>query len=258
MIAPYRNDIHPWEGHRPWERYAVEIAIPVIDAMDTLPTVLELLRLQTVRPYLVLIDTGSQPAQWEQLQTLRAPDVEIHRIASGGMRHASAPVAVALDLALSLCRTPAQILTHQDCFLTRRDALERLVSKLGPQTPVVGYQITPRTVKGWRKMCGHTWTGLDVPTIRRTAARWGYNGQKNFDTEYGFFQALAKEEIYPVLLGAEENYTRNQTEDFDHVRSWPSAGLYSPDHRARAAEWMADALRDARQRIREWRQETNR
>lgn len=255
MIAPYRNEQNPWEGHAPWKTHRVEVVIPVIDAMDTLPVVLELLRLQTIRPYLVIIDTGSQPAQWEQLQALRAADLEIHRIASGGMMHASAPVAVALDLGLSICRTPYQILTHQDCFLLRRDAVEALVNQLGPQAPVVGYQITPRTIPAWQTMCGHTWTGLHVPTIRKTSAKWGYNGQRNFDTEYGFFTALAEEGIAPILLGGESNYSRNITADFDHVRSWPSSGLYAPEHRAKSLQWMEEALKDARQRIRAWRNE---
>ena len=252
MIAPFRKTAKGWEGSAPWRRHAVEVCIPVIDPMDTLPEVLALLRLQTVSPYIVLIDTGSQPAQLEALEALRGPDVEIHRIASAGQRHASASVAVALDLAVSLCRSECLLMTHQDCFLRRRAAVSALLERLNPHNPVAGYQISPRQIPDWQMMVGHTWTGLHLPTIRQTSARWGFDGQKDFDTEYGFCRALQRCGIVPEMLGTEENYRRNINLDFDHVRSWPSAGLYSATHRAKASAWMAEALSEARQRVKAW------
>lgn len=254
-VAPWRGVPNAWEGHQPWTRHAVEVCIPVIDPMDVLPTVVELLRLQTVRPYIVLIDTGSTPDQFAQVNAMAADDLEVHRIASGGQQHASAIVSVALDLGMSVCRTSKLILTHQDCFLTRRDAVEELAKSLSPSSPVVGYQITPREMPDWPMMIGHTWSGLYLPAVKKSPARWCYTGEASFDTEYSFCRQLIKAGIKPVLIGSEANYTRNQTKDFDHVRSWPSAGLYSPLHREKAKEWMRDALVSAEKRIARWSKE---
>jgi len=66
----------------------------------------ELLALQTVRPYVLLLDTGSSPAVVRTLETLRRPDVEVHTIRAHAYAHSSAPVTTAMDLAFALCRTP--------------------------------------------------------------------------------------------------------------------------------------------------------
>lgn len=264
MIAPHRNTPKPWLGSRPWLAAQAEVVIPVIDCSDTIGEVIELLRLQTVRCHIVLIDTGSTPRELALLLDRRADDVEIHQVHAAGWVHPSAPVAAALDLALSLCRTPVQVLTHQDCFLRRREALEDLVERTTSVTPWVGYRITERAIPDWQLMTGHTWTGLYVSRIRETHARWGLDlsgrdlaqlSRHNWDTEYTFCRALRDAGISPVFLGEEKNYQRNQDDTIDHVRSWPSSGLYSDQHREKAKEWMTSALDEARGRIRQWREE---
>lgn len=53
----------PWEGlcqTKPWE-YEITAAIPCLNTSETLPICIELLRLQTNRPFILLIDTGSIP-----------------------------------------------------------------------------------------------------------------------------------------------------------------------------------------------------
>ena len=256
--APAKGEIQPWKGHKPWERHVVEVAIPVINPMETIEPVINLLRCQTVRPYIVLIDTGSDPAQWEQVQALRGPDVEVHALWTGGLYHSSAVVAAALDLAIALCRTEYLLFSHSDCFLKRRDAVERLLGELDSDCPAAGYGITPRDgIPDWRRMMGHAWSGIHVPSIRKTAARWGHRDPKhqrqdNWDTEYGFNRQLFLEGIYPRLLGYEENWSYNILEDYEHVRSWPLSAMYLPQHHEKAKSWMTQALDGAHQRIKDW------
>jgi glycosyltransferase involved in cell wall biosynthesis len=227
--------------------------------METLPTVIRLLRGQTMRPYIVLIDTGSSSEQWQEVQALRAHDIEVHQLWTGGLYHSSAVVASALDLAVSLCRTEVLLFTHTDCFLRRRDAVEQLFRRISPEHPFVGYGITPReNADDWKRFVGHVWSGIHVPTIRSTAARWGHNGaaqtQANWDTEYSFNRTLISAGIRPIPLGYEENWKRNVTPDYEHVRSYPLSALYRPDHHSKAQDWMKRALRAADARLWRWQQ----
>lgn len=259
LVAPARGMAQAYEGHRPWLRHGCEIWIPVIDPMESLPLVLDLLRAQTVRPYIVLVDTGSRPDQWEQVQALRAPDLEVHAIWTGGLRHSSAVVASALDLAMSVAgsRTEKLLFTHSDCFPARRDAVEILCSWLSPDCPAVGYGITPReNAADWERFLGHVWAGLYLPKIRETRARWGHTPEQSqaaWDTEYSFNRLLAADGIRPVLLGWEENWQVNTTADYTHVRSFPLSGLYVPTHRAMAEDWMTTAKAEAWERLESWK-----
>ena len=259
-------------GAYPWKSAdngnLVEVVIPTIVCADLLPYTIELIRLQTgvVRPYIVIIDTGSPPEEQKKIEALRAPDVEVHLLTSRGYRHASDPVAVALDLALSLCRTEKQVTTHADCFLLRRDALSDLVERVNPDNPVVGYQISPRPgVKDWERMIGHTWSAFDVASIRKRGITWGYGASVDtgtsalrgrWDTEYGFMRQCWREGIEPDLMGTEENFERNISEDFDHIRSLPSARLYDNKHLAKAEGWVDLAISDAKERIESWKNST--
>ena len=64
-IAPLRNthpDMSPWEGNcilKPWD-YKVTAAIPVMDTYESLKICVDLLNLQTVKPFIIIIDTGSE------------------------------------------------------------------------------------------------------------------------------------------------------------------------------------------------------
>lgn len=262
--APHRptNVGRSWEGSVPWKKFEVEVVIPTIDHPESLPVVIDLLRAQTIKPYIVIIDTGSLPENRAKTEALRADDLEVHCLCSGGWTHSSDPVAVALDLSLSICRTDYQILTHNDCFLMRVNAIEELVSKISKDIPVVGYQITPRPwIVDWECMVGHTWTGLHVPSIRNINARWSYGahlanrGDKaltSFDTEYNFCRELKKGNIFPMFLGIEENWTRNQNEDFDHCRSLTCGELYGPEHKKIVTVWIKDAIEQAKIRLEKW------
>src|SRR5262245_59617380 len=78
---------------RPWE-YPLAAAIPHYETPETLPVLLELLRLQTVRPYILLIDTGSWWKTVRELERLRAPDCEVHYLRARAYRHTSPTSAV--------------------------------------------------------------------------------------------------------------------------------------------------------------------
>ena len=256
-------------GHFPWaladKGEVVEVVIPTIVCSDILPIAIELIRLQLgpVRPYFVIIDTGSPPEEQRRVWELRCEDVEVHLLAAGGYRHASDPVAVALDLALSICRTNKQVLTHADCFLQRQDALQSLLGHVTKETPVVGYQISPREgVKNWERMAGHTWTAIDVESIRSRGISWGFGAsidtktseeKDRWDTEYGFCRQLWDCGIEPKLLGTEENYERNLNKDFDHIRSLPSSRLYKHAHEQKAEAWINLAKTEAHKRIKKWK-----
>jgi hypothetical protein len=150
-------------------------------------------------------------------------------------------------------------MSHSDAFLRRIDAVEIMCQWLSPECPAVGYGMTPRgkSIPDWKRMIGHVWCGLYMPTIRTTRARWGYvpSGElhENWDTEVSFNRYLADAGIRPIILGGEQNWARNINEDYDHVRSFPLSALYLPEHHELAKEWMKDAKAKAKERIELWK-----
>lgn len=247
-------------------------AIPHLDTLEPLKMVVELIRRQTVRSYIIIVDTGSPPEVCRELEQMRGPDLEIHYVAAAGYAHASEPVAIALDMAQSRCRTRHLFHTHSDCFIRRRDLLESLLRVTNADTPVVGYRMSPRewlTEKGidpeWRWMVGHTALMLYMPSIHRVRACWSFQhmhyaygyGWENIggwpDTETGFNRALRDGGIKPVFLGNDRNYERCQDDNIDHVRSFVCSKLYSAGgHHVKAIEWMKEALEDGAKRIADW------
>ena len=101
LVAPAGTRGRPgqWQGRlarRPWS-FRVSVCIPHLETLPQLRLAVETLRWQSVRPYFIIIDTGSSPATCEELERLRCEDLEIHYLRSNGFFHASEPVAVALD-----------------------------------------------------------------------------------------------------------------------------------------------------------------
>lgn len=267
-VAPARGHQSAWEGTvqpKPWD-YRVTAAIPVIDHPELLALVIELLRHQTERPYILVIDTGSKPENLAKIQAMRAADVEVHSIRSHAWRHPSEPVTAAMDLATAMCHTPFLFCTHADCFLMRRDVLAEMV-ELTAKYKAVGYQITERHDPDWLYALGHTCTMLDMATadaiglqwsMRRYYAAvgrtWGTNPHTGGwpDTESLFNAQLVAAGIRPCIIGTERNHQRNRDGTIDHCRSVPSASLYSPFHQQKMAADLADAVATARARLREW------
>ncbi|HVS37829.1 MAG TPA: hypothetical protein VMS17_19885 [Gemmataceae bacterium] len=273
VVAPLgcRGRERSWEGavgRKPWQ-YQITAAIPHLETPETLPVLLELLALQTVRPYVLLIDTGSSPAVVRRLEALRRPDVEIHYLRGHGYAHSSAPVTTAMDVAFALCRTPYLFCTHSDVFPRRRDLLEWLLGLCREEQPVVGYEMSPRPgTNGWRNVVSHTCTLLDMRVMRRIGATWSFERywesgeaaaqQHGYpDTEQPFDRCLRRAGIFPYLIGHDANHVRLVDDNIDHVRSLAGLNLYEQGREShRRCRWNLDrALGEAQIRIRAWRKE---
>lgn len=262
LVAPLAG----WAGkiaRKPWD-CRITAAIPHLETVEPLSVCIDVLRQQTARPYIVVIDTGSSEHTRAELEALRAEDVEIHYLRAHAYRHASEPVAVALDVAQALCRSEFILHTHADCFLRRADFLESMISRCTPENPVLGYRMSPRdwATDEWKWMVGHTATVLHMPTINRIGATWsmqrmhtqfGYPWKSGCggwpDTETGFNCILREAGIAPEFIGDDRNGERQVDENIDHVRSYAGSKIYSEKYHAKAAPWMVAALAEARARI---------
>ncbi|MBV9468458.1 MAG: glycosyltransferase, partial [Abitibacteriaceae bacterium] len=270
LIAPTETaDCQPrWEGRicpKPWE-YTVSAIIPHLETPEPLRTCIEILRLQTERPYIFVVDTGSSAATMTELESLRAADVEIHYIRSHAFRHSSEPVGVAQDLAFALCHSEYLFCTHADCFLRRRDYIEWLLTLCNAECPAVGYQMSPRDwlTNDWEGMVSHTATLLHMPTMWRLGASWNFErAHTQFgvprqamgwpDTETCMNMVLQAAGVKPLLIGNETNYERYVDENVDHPRSFAGSKFYGAEYHVKAQTWMEDALREARERIAGWK-----
>lgn len=270
--SPYRGRLAP----RPWD-YTVSACIPHCDTPEPLRAAIATLRWQSVAPYILVIDTGSPPYVRDELEAMRAADVEIHYIAAHGYVHSSEPVAVALDLAATLCRTEYLYHTHADAFAMRRDWIAWLLDRCDSNTPVIGYQMSERVgTDMWRGTPSHTATMLHMPTMRRIGASYSLqswydaHGEPTVrttgwpDTESRLRDCLDAAGIKPRLIdlegiegvSEERNYCRTTDINIDHVRSYPSRSIYSMRGPGVSESDMADAIASAYRRAAEWRRIT--
>lgn len=275
-ISPIKNKLSnqsPWEGDcpiKPWD-YQITAVVPVLDTLDTLQLCIELLRLQTVRPFIVVIDTGSSQETLDQICSLRSVDLEVHTIRLNGVQHPSDYPAIAMDLAFSLCRTPYLFATHSDCFIKRRDFLQDLLLLVQTKSPVVGYEITPRSHEDWKGMVSHTATMYHMETIDKIGFGWSLRRLCNIydikdykpdparpnwpDTEILGNYILRHFKIEPHLIGHEQNFKRFTDDNIDHCRSLTAGRLYSPFWQKHSEEWLIPAMKEAQERIEEWKKE---
>jgi hypothetical protein len=251
---------------KPWD-YALTAAIPHLGTIEPLKMAIELLRAQTARPFIMVVDTGSEPSECAQLERLRAEDIEIHYVRAHAYRSPSEPVTVALDLVHTLCRTEHVFHTHADCFLRRQDFLESVMRVTNCNTPVVGYRLSPRdwATDEWKWMVGHTATMCYLPTLHRIGATWSFQRIKHQwgypwqitggwpDTETGFNHCLRAAGIVPVFIGHDRNHERQVDDNIDHCRSYPCSKVYDDGYHSNARGWMEAALREGRARLVEWR-----
>ena len=278
-LAPLRNkDVNeaPWRGEcnkKPWE-YEVTAVIPVIDTFDSLQICVEILRLQTIKPYIIIVDTGSSQENLNNIMSLHDEDLEVHCVRVNGTLHPSDTVCMAMDLAQSLCRTKYMFATHSDVFLMRRNFLESLISICGDEPgkyPVVGYEMSPRQHDDWKGMISHTATMYHVRTLdkigfgwsmRRLAAIYDLDSQEPHperpnwpDTEILGNLILRQNEIKTKIIGSENNFQRNKDENIDHSRSISLGMLYSPAYYQSAKKWFDEAKKEAEDRIICWKKE---
>lgn len=276
-VAPLRNrsiEERPWQGSctkKPWD-YKVTAVIPVIDTFESLSLCVGLLRLQTERPYIVVVDTGSSADNLQRILDMHSEDLEVHCIRHNGTIHPSDPVSVAMDMAQSICRTKYMFATHSDAFLMRRDMLEWMLSMCGDEEdglcPVVGYEMSPRQHDDWQGMVSHTATMYHMPTLDQIGFGWSMRrlasmcGLENHDasperpnwpdTEILGNMILRENGTKTRLIGSESNFERNKDGNIDHARSISLGVLYSPDYHAMASVWLAEAMDEARKRIEDW------
>jgi len=275
-IAPLRGKgvnttQSPWEGSvskKPWD-YKVTAAVPCLDTWETIEICVELLRLQTERPYIVLIDTGSCGDQVEKMKQLQADDCEVHFLRLNAVQHPSDFPAMAMDVAFTLCRTEYLFATHADCFLRKKTFLEELVALAQKESPVVGYEMSPRAHSDWKGMVSHTATIYHMPVMDKIGFGWSLRRLCNMynikdykptplrpnwpDTEILGNYILRYNKIKPLLIGHEENFTRQTDDNIDHLRSYTSGKLYSPHYFKQACEWFAAAKQEALERIADWK-----
>ena len=264
----------PWEGNcylKPWE-YPVTVAIPCLDTLETLPICIELLQLQTVKPFIMIIDTGTDFDKRDELEELRTDNVEIHYIDLHGVRHPSDYPAMAMDLAFTLCRSEYCFATHADCFLRNRNLIEEML-ELCKENQVVGYELTPRAHADWKGMVSHTASMYHMPTMDKIGFGWSLRRlcsqfdivdyspdpmKPNWpDTEILGNYILRKNNIVPCIIGHEENSSRTLDNNIDHFRSYTAAKLYSPCHFNKINDWFMDAKEEAIKRIEEWKVQSN-
>lgn len=268
LVAPC-GVTNAWEGvieKKPSE-YKVTVVVPHLNTPEILETCIQLLTLQTEKPYILIIDTGSNAETCAIIENLRAENIEIHYLRSHSWRHPSEPVSAAQDLGLVLCRTPYMFCTHADCFLKKQTLLAEWLDLMSKYS-VVGYRISPRPYPEWVHEFGHTALMFNILDIKSNNINWDMEsycrergrslalsalGPNNPDTESNFNSTLQKSGLKSLFLGDEENYVRNNNEDFDHPRSYVSSKLYSIDYFRKISIDMNKALDDARQRICDWR-----
>ena len=268
LIAPLGSNGSAGSVAKKPREYRITAAMPHINTIEPLKVAVEVLRAQSERPYIVVIDTGSPPDVCAELEAMRADDLEIHFIRAHGYRHSSEPVTVALDLAQSLCQTDYLLHTHTDVFLRRQDAIETLLRITNETTPVVGYRMSSRewATPDWEWMVGHTMLMLHMPTIHRHGLTWSMGRMHSQfgvpyenphggwpDTETGFNNALRVAGIKPVFLGFDRNYERLTDDWMDHARSYPGTKLCNNPLFEKASQWMEDATTEARTRIKRWK-----
>jgi hypothetical protein len=260
----------PWEGSlakKPWE-YRITATLAVLDPADSLEVVVDLLRAQTERPYVIIVDTGSE---WDNLIRLNrrfadSDDVEVHSIRSRAWRHSSAPVGASLDLALATCHTRYLYTTHDDVFLKRRDYLEELVRiQEATQSVAVGYEMSSREwlTSQWRGMVSHTATLFDVPTLLRIGASWSFERSHHQfgvtrstmgwpDTETSFGLLLNALGMKPHLIGHETNYEKFEDHNLVHCRSFTGSKLYGAELHKKSLKWVEQEVSASKARLLDW------
>jgi len=276
-FAPTRNvpqTLKPWEGScskKPWD-HKVTAVIPCLDTFEPVSLCIELLRLQTEKPFITIVDTGSSADELSKIESLRDDDVEVHCFKFNGLMHPSDFPAIAMDFAFSACRTEFLFATHADCFLRKRDFLEDLLSVCPSKSPVVGYEISPRKHSDWKGMVSHTATMYHMPVMDKIGFGWSLRRLANYydivdykpcptrpgwpDTEILGNYILRKNNITPYLIGKELNFQRKKDNNIDHFRSFTSGKLYSESYFNLVSDWYVEAKEEAVDRIKLWANES--
>lgn len=180
------GEIRRYEGFakkKPWEYRTTAVVLTFETPEEQLRVVLDLLRYQSEKPYLMIVDTGSSRANVSAIERIadETEDIEAHFVRSRGWIASSAPCAAAMDVAFALCQTPYLFATHDDVFLMRRRFVQEIREQCDEATPAVGYQMSPREFweqenvafkELWKSTLSHTSTVYHMPSMRKYGAFW--------------------------------------------------------------------------------------
>lgn len=272
-LAPVRH-IHPnnkpWEGSiskKPWD-YTVTVGIPHIDTPDQLYWVVELLRAQTEKPYIVIVDTGSLPDNLEKVVQMRADDLEVHSIAMNGYLHCADAPAMAMDLVTATCRTDYICATHTDVFLRSPYVLEEML-ELTKMWDICGYEITPRKWSNWKWMLSHSLSMYKTELFERYGVSWnlrrlaklmGLKDQRPSmqrpdwpDGELGVGYQIRNLDMVPLVIGTEKSYIQTIDQRMWHCRTMTGGVLFDPDGWGKASVgYTKDAIDEAKIHLDSW------
>lgn len=268
LLAPNLNNSQkPWTGStisKPWQ-HKVTVSIPHHGTkLHQLKLAVDLWRSQTVKPMIEIRDTGSPTKLIPDLLSLEAPDLEVHFSRWRGHKNHFDFQALACDHAMSDCRTPYLVLTHNDLFLNHQTVLEELISQCDSNQPVVGYEMYPRKDFPYEGMVSHVLTIVHIETMDRIRASWnprwlkttnplgGKEGRGWPSAEVAFNLMLRNAGIKPRIIGKELPMIRQKTTHFDHVGSYTTSSLYYSADKPRAEADLLSATVDAEQRLISW------
>lgn len=239
-----------------------------MDSWEEIGLIIELLRMQTIPPFITLVDTGSEPENYLKIEKYRAPDIEVHRLALNGVLHPCDLPAWAMDLAMSICRSEFLFTTHQDLFLRKRDVIQELIP-LCAKHKAVGYAMTLKRYHETKGMIGHQCSMFHVPTMDVNYCHWNQrkmcrlfglpdqrpDGRRQWwpDTELPINYMLREAEIKPYIIGQETFSERQVDRRLDHCRAVNTYRLYHPQYLQKALGWIKQAKSEAQERIEQWR-----
>ena len=229
---------------RPWEKHRVTVCLPHLDTPDLIELSTRLWQLQDEVPFILVVDTGSRGASSiEMLNRLsQDPSIEVARLAiETDVEHRSDRVSIAMDYGFTRCPTEYLLAAHTDMFPKHRGLVRKLRELCNEDTPVVGWEMSPRGPgpEGIRSgtlakgVPGHVCTIFHMPTMDRIGAGWsirrahhvfglprGYTDVLGWpDTEVCLGKLLAVHGIQPLFLGGETNDETQETDDWVHARS---------------------------------------
>lgn len=276
-----KNLLQRTDLKKPWLDHQLTVCIAHLEMPEFLFAACQLWLLQTIQPFILVVDTGSNSkASEEVLEDLEShPSIEVARLGIlSAVEHSSDRVAHAMDYAFSRCPTEYLLSTHLDLFVQNRDIAKRMVALCDANTPVVGWEMSPRGLGDTGILNGslsdgipgHMLTVFHMPTMDRIGAGWSLRRghtcfdlprEKNAisgwpDTEVCLGKILAQNSIAPLLIGRETNAPVQSTEDWVHLRSATELRLVHgcvTKHAlstyqaavARIREWTSDDLKAA-------------
>lgn len=257
----------PWQGRlakKPWS-YRVTAVVPHCNTPDLLRLCLAFLRVQTVRPYIVVVDTGSQQRLLPELLAMRGEDCEVQQVACHGVERSADLPAIAMEVGQACVRSPWMLSVHSDCLVTDRTLIERWIDQAESQVtgeglvPAIGYQSIPRVgCDWWRGMLSHTLTLLHMPTCDRADVAWSLRRLVNkyshdwsdldrvtrCDTEVLLNCQLDAAGVPKIIVGEESWGETERDDNRVHLRSYTAhaIGRRVPERFARDLPGLLEGL----------------